>query len=316
MNLQNLQYVEEVIKCGSISAAARKLYISQPYLSKILMEVEREYGITIFSRVKNTLTLTESGAAFSAALRTLLGTIDNFDHSLRQLGSQVSLSFSSCHTAWISEAYLSFFKAHQDVRLRVNYHEGDNSAVINDVYTLASEFGFIILPGDEFAFAEGLLNSMNICCERMIDFEVYLGARIGHPLSRLSHPVRFEDIYPYGLVLYTQHYPMKANQVGTAQYEYKFSQIDWNRFRHITYVQSRAQYYDLLRHTDCVGFGFQPYAAQEAHGHILSLRVDPTFIDAFGRDVRSTLYYIHRVGYTPSPIARELLSAVKELEGS
>ena len=59
MNLQNLQYVEEVIKCGSISAAARKLYISQPYLSKILMEVEREYGITIFSREKNTLTLTE-----------------------------------------------------------------------------------------------------------------------------------------------------------------------------------------------------------------------------------------------------------------
>ena len=53
MNLQNMEYLIEISNCGSISAAAKHLFVTQPYLSKVLRETEKEYGLTIFTRGKN-----------------------------------------------------------------------------------------------------------------------------------------------------------------------------------------------------------------------------------------------------------------------
>ena len=53
MNLQHLEYLIEIENCGSISKAARRLFVTQPYLSRILKEVESEYGITVFTREKD-----------------------------------------------------------------------------------------------------------------------------------------------------------------------------------------------------------------------------------------------------------------------
>ena len=50
MNFQNLEYLIEISNCGSISAAAKRLFVTQPYLSKVLRETEKEYGLTIFTR--------------------------------------------------------------------------------------------------------------------------------------------------------------------------------------------------------------------------------------------------------------------------
>ena len=47
MNLQNMEYLIEISNCGSISAAAKRLFVTQPYLSKVLRETEKEYGLTI-----------------------------------------------------------------------------------------------------------------------------------------------------------------------------------------------------------------------------------------------------------------------------
>ena len=64
MNLQNMEYLIEISNCGSISAAAKHLFVTQPYLSKVLRETEKEYGLTIFTRGKNGIIPTESGRLF------------------------------------------------------------------------------------------------------------------------------------------------------------------------------------------------------------------------------------------------------------
>jgi len=50
MTLQQLKYVIKTVECGSISEAAKQLYISQPSLSNAIKEIEAELGIEIFSR--------------------------------------------------------------------------------------------------------------------------------------------------------------------------------------------------------------------------------------------------------------------------
>ncbi len=52
MTLQQLKYMIIVAERGSITEAAKELYISQPSLSGAVKEVEKESGITIFSRCR------------------------------------------------------------------------------------------------------------------------------------------------------------------------------------------------------------------------------------------------------------------------
>lgn len=313
MNLQNLRYVFEIINQGSISAAARKLYISQPYLSKILMEVEKEYKLTIFSREKNNLTLTKQGAAFALTVKEVLDTMESYDLTLRCMQDVCHFKFSSCPSAYAAEAYLEFLRINKDSPLRVHYREGDNTSVINDVYTRTSEFGIIILKNEEMPSIYGLLKNMHISCEKLYDLEMYLIARIGHPLSRLPRPIEAADLYEYDFVMYPQHLPQEYHAGGIAQYEYTFPQIDWSRIRRITYVQSRAQYYDMIQRTDTISFGFQPIREQEMTRRILSLRFSPEFIGSLKQDGNSSLYRICMEGHEYSPQAAQFFECLRNV---
>lgn len=313
MKLQNLRYVQEIIRQGSVSAAARKLYISQSYLSKILMEVEKEYQITIFQREKNNLILTKNGEAFSRTVREILETMEHYDRRLHDTEDARYFSFSSCLSAYTMEAYLEFLRMNREKALRVHYQEGDNGSVINDVYTRASEFGIVILNNEELPAANVLLKSMQLCYETLADLEFRLIARIGHPLSRLMRPVEAGDLYDYDFVLYPQQPLAGGYAIQTAQYEYCFPQPDWNRIRHITYVQGRAQYYDLIQRTDTISFGFTPMKNQEITRNIVSLHLAPSFLDTLKQDADSTLYCIYAEGHALSEPASQYLECLKEV---
>lgn len=53
MTVQQLKYILKVAEVGSITEAAKMLFISQPSLSNSIKETEKEAGITIFSPQQN-----------------------------------------------------------------------------------------------------------------------------------------------------------------------------------------------------------------------------------------------------------------------
>ena len=50
MTFQQLTYVVEISKCGSINKAAHKLFLSQSGISTAVRELEEELGIRFFVR--------------------------------------------------------------------------------------------------------------------------------------------------------------------------------------------------------------------------------------------------------------------------
>ncbi|MCH4053940.1 MAG: LysR family transcriptional regulator [Atopobiaceae bacterium] len=76
MTLQQLRYLIEVAKAGSISAAASRLFMAQPSLSKALAELESEMGITIFERSSKGITPTEDGTRFLSYARQVVEQAD------------------------------------------------------------------------------------------------------------------------------------------------------------------------------------------------------------------------------------------------
>lgn len=61
MRIDYLRYLILVSETGSISQAAEKLYITQQGLSRIISNLEQEFGVPLFIRNNNRIRLTEAG---------------------------------------------------------------------------------------------------------------------------------------------------------------------------------------------------------------------------------------------------------------
>ena len=64
MTLAQLRYVITVSQVGTLSEAAKRLYISQPSLTNAIKELEKELGITIFIRTNKGVILSRQGEEF------------------------------------------------------------------------------------------------------------------------------------------------------------------------------------------------------------------------------------------------------------
>ncbi len=68
---QSKDYIYEIYRCGSFSAAARNLYITQPAISIAVKKEEQELGQPIFERSSSRILLTDAGRAYIDAVEKL-----------------------------------------------------------------------------------------------------------------------------------------------------------------------------------------------------------------------------------------------------
>lgn len=61
MEIFQFEQFRAIAECGSMSEAARKLYLTQPTLSRNLKKLEGELGCKLFTRVRNRMQLTACG---------------------------------------------------------------------------------------------------------------------------------------------------------------------------------------------------------------------------------------------------------------
>ncbi len=72
MNIQQLTYLVETADQGSMTAAAARLFVAQPALSRAVRALERELGVTVFARSPRGVRLTDDGEVVVARARRVL----------------------------------------------------------------------------------------------------------------------------------------------------------------------------------------------------------------------------------------------------
>ena len=88
MFVKNPEYFLTIVKERSISRAADRLYLSQPYLSQYLAKLEANLGVTLLDRSHTPLQLTAAGELFHAYLERQ-GYLDRqLESDLRALQTQ------------------------------------------------------------------------------------------------------------------------------------------------------------------------------------------------------------------------------------
>lgn len=82
MDRRHLEYVLTAAECGSISAAARRLSVSQPTISAALAKLELHHGVSLLRRTARGVELTDAGRDWVGPAARVLRSFDDLDRAL------------------------------------------------------------------------------------------------------------------------------------------------------------------------------------------------------------------------------------------
>lgn len=85
MNPKQALYIRTIADCGSLTGAAKKLYVSQPSLSQMLRQIEEEIGLSLFDRSSSPFRVTYAGEMYLAAADAMLAINDQLEKQLREI---------------------------------------------------------------------------------------------------------------------------------------------------------------------------------------------------------------------------------------
>lgn len=97
MELFDLEQLAAFADCGTLSAAAEKLHLSQPTLTKTMKRLEEEFQVSLFVRSKNKLELNENGILAAEKAHKILADSKDMIQLIRSIDRERhTISIGSC----------------------------------------------------------------------------------------------------------------------------------------------------------------------------------------------------------------------------
>lgn len=146
MNIRVLRYFIEIVREGNISSAAHRLHISQPALSRQIMELETTLGVTLFERGHRQIKLTQEGYYLYERAQEITALVDKTTYHL-QSNSVVSGTLDigageSSALMPLMDVLAQILRYYPEVR--VNLTSGDSTAIRQQVGQGSLEFGVVM----------------------------------------------------------------------------------------------------------------------------------------------------------------------------
>lgn len=79
------KYLKAIVENGSFSKAAKALYVSQPYLSKLVKKLEEELGVNLINRDETPITLTYAGERYISYMDEMEQTYRNMKYEIEAI---------------------------------------------------------------------------------------------------------------------------------------------------------------------------------------------------------------------------------------
>lgn len=295
MTLQQLKYAVTVAECGTISAAAEKLFISQPSLTTAIRELESEMGVTIFSRTNRGVIVSREGEEFLGYARQILSQTQLLQErfSGREQGEK-RFAVSSQHFNFTVLAFSRLVQNFRGPRYSFHFRETTTYEVLEDVSQLRSEVGILALNEDNERFLRRMFGKLGLEFTELKRVQAELFVSAEHPLAGRRF-VTVEDVSPYPCITFEQ-----GEHNGQFFFE-GLSAVAAQSHKTIC-VRERATEYQLLRALN----GFSPDVGVSAmyREEFVSLPLEPKQFHTIG--------YILRRDVTPSPMTLEYIQAMRE----
>lgn len=204
MTLQQLKYAVTAAECGTISAAAEKLFISQPSLTTAIRELEAEMGVTIFSRTNRGVVVSREGEEFLGYARQLLSQAqlmqERFGGSSQ---GEKRFAVSSQHFNFTVRAFSQLVQGFAGQRYSFHFRETTTYEVLEDVSQLRSEIGVLALNEDNERYLRRLFGKLELEFTELIQVPAAVYIARTHPLAGRSR-LTLEDLKPYPCITFEQ----------------------------------------------------------------------------------------------------------------
>jgi LysR family transcriptional regulator, low CO2-responsive transcriptional regulator len=182
----------ETVRQGSITAAARRLDVSQPTVTSRIQQLEKQYGVELFFRRGSRLDLTQTGATIMPMIDRMMQTEHDIDFALRNERELFAGSFRLGATGpyYILPTIAAFRRRYPHVQLGI---EIDNSQGVLDALM---EFRV------DVAVSSNAVDDPNLVCHRIADDKLVLVVAPGHPLAHAGQrPVELDVLKTETLLL-------------------------------------------------------------------------------------------------------------------
>jgi LysR family transcriptional regulator, transcriptional activator of the cysJI operon len=144
MTLRHFKIFKTVCEENSMTSAAKKLFMTQPSISQVVLELEQYYGVRLFNRVSKKLFITDSGLKLQNYAEKILSLVDEANLKLSNLEKGEKAILRVGATITIGETFFSnlisqFMLKNNDIEIRsvVNNLESMTAMVLSDEIDIA-----------------------------------------------------------------------------------------------------------------------------------------------------------------------------------
>jgi DNA-binding transcriptional LysR family regulator len=131
MDISALQTFLAIAETGSFSAAAERVFLTQPAISKRIAALESELGTPLFDRIGRRVQLTEAGRALQERAHLILAEIEDARRAISRLSGTVrgTLRMAASHHIGLHRlpaALKRFHDSYPDARLDIRFLDSES----------------------------------------------------------------------------------------------------------------------------------------------------------------------------------------------
>lgn len=183
MELKDFRTLLEIGKTGSISLAARSLYVSQPGLSQFLHTYEQQLGFPIFERVSHGVRPTVKGRAYLDLIR---GIVEEYDTGIMELKSggqrKIRFGIGDQRGSLLIPTIMSMMDSMKpEFELEINDAISSRNNLIDALRKCEADAACTTVIDEDYSRNAGIL------CYPLVKEEIMLVLPKGHPLTGSLH---------------------------------------------------------------------------------------------------------------------------------
>ena len=199
MTLQQLKYIVTVAETGTITEAAKRLFISQPSLTNAVRELENEMQVTIFNRTNKGVAVTNEGDVFLSYARQILEQVGLLEEKYLNVKERRPRFSVSCqHYSFAVNAFVDVIKMFDADQYDFTLRETQTYEIIEDVSKLRSEIGILYVSSKNEEIIGKLLKQNDLEFQELFVAKPHVFIYSKHPLAE-RESIALEELeeYPY-----------------------------------------------------------------------------------------------------------------------
>lgn len=199
MTLQQLRYAITVAETGTITEAAKKLYISQPSLTNAVHELEKEMNLVIFQRTNKGILLSGEGEEFLGYARQVLEQASILEDKYKENGGgKKQFCVSTQHYSFAVNAFVDLIKEYGQEEYDFSLRETQTYEIIEDVAHMRSEIGILFLNDFNETVLRKILKTNDLEFHELFVAKPHVFISRKHPLADRQVITNQElEAYPY-----------------------------------------------------------------------------------------------------------------------